>query len=56
VEPAWMEPQYVLDFYRLFLTLLVVILSTSACVGILTSVMLLLRHPKREHGDGREWM
>lgn len=41
MNPAWMDPQSVVNFYQAFLTLLVWILATSVCVGILVSVILL---------------
>ena len=41
VDPPWMDPQSVLDFYQVFLTLLLWMLASLACVGILVSVTLL---------------
>jgi len=36
---TWVDGQIVLDFYQAFLTLLVWILATFACLGILASGM-----------------
>ena len=41
MNPTWMDPQSVLDFYRVFLTSLIWMLATSACLGILVSLILL---------------
>jgi hypothetical protein len=41
MNPTWMDPQSVLDFYQVFLTLLVWMLASLAYVGILASVTLL---------------
>ena len=41
MNKAWMDVQFVFDLYQTFLTLLVWLLATFACLGILASVMLL---------------
>ena len=38
---TWVDAQIVLDFYQTCLTLLVWLLATFACLGILASVMFL---------------
>jgi len=41
MNTAWMDGQFVLDFYQAWLTVLVWLLATFACLGILASVILL---------------
>ena len=41
MDTAWMEGQFVLDFYQACLTLLVWLLASFAGLGILASVMFL---------------
>jgi len=41
MNTAWMDGQIVLDFYQAFLTLLVWLLASFACLGVLASVLLL---------------
>jgi hypothetical protein len=41
MNPTWMDAQFVLDVYQAFLTLLVCILATFACLGVLASVLVL---------------
>jgi hypothetical protein len=41
MNTAWMDAQFVFDFYQTFLTLLVWLLASFACLGILASVMFL---------------
>jgi bacteriorhodopsin len=38
---AWMDPQFVLDFYQACLTVLVWLLAAFACLGILAWVIML---------------
>jgi hypothetical protein len=41
MNTAWMDGQFVLDFYQACLTLLVWLLATFACLGVLASGLLL---------------
>jgi hypothetical protein len=41
MDTAWVDAQIVLDFYQTFLMLLVRLLASFACLGILASVMFL---------------
>jgi hypothetical protein len=41
MNTAWMDGQFVLDFYQALLTLLVWLLATFACLGVLATALLL---------------
>jgi hypothetical protein len=41
MNTTWVDAQFVLDFYQAFLTLLVWLLATFACLGVLAAVMFL---------------
>ena len=54
MSTAWMDAQLVVDFYQICLTLLVWLLATFACLGVLASVVLLcLECPPFSRSPGR---